>query len=425
MKKYLFYGLTTVMILLLGGSVVYAEVFGIRQGGTANGSPPSANSLIFYDAVTGQYTSTSTQPLYVGTVNATSTTATSTLPNLDITQLLINSDYITDFTGTNLSVTNGVLNAAGGGGSGNVATSSAETSGYVPFWTSTGATPATLSGGVSSLFWDNGNTRLGIGSSTPGSLLSVGGVANFTTATSTFYGSGGIDITNGCFAISGTCLATGGGAGTPGGSDGQIQYNNSSAFGGDASLFWDDTKEYLGVGTSTPYARLTVWGKGTTIDPLFEFANSASTTLAWGDDAGNFYFENQRTDIDNLYAGPQSLPADAGQVSWLDVPVTSSSADNTIISYTASIDGEPMLTLSAQADGSGGIDNQRWGFGTSTPAFQGFSFTEGASATTTINFGDIGDTSSKVQYNMKTNTGGNVCAYIVGTTWTIDSGVCN
>lgn len=47
--------------------------------------------------------------------------------------------------GSGLSLAAGVLSAtASGGGSGNVATSSAETSGFLSYWTSTGATPATL-----------------------------------------------------------------------------------------------------------------------------------------------------------------------------------------------------------------------------------------------------------------------------------------
>lgn len=49
--------------------------------------------------------------------------------------------------------------------------------------------------------------NVGIASTTPGSLLAVGGVANFTTATSTFYSSGGINIKSGCFALNGACLA--------------------------------------------------------------------------------------------------------------------------------------------------------------------------------------------------------------------------
>src|SRR3989344_1347491 len=52
-------------------------------------------------------------------------------------------------------------------------------------------------------------TNVGIGTTTPGSLLSIGGVANFTTATSTFYGQG-VNLEDGCYAIGGVCItATG------------------------------------------------------------------------------------------------------------------------------------------------------------------------------------------------------------------------
>ena len=59
-----------------------------------------------------------------------------------------------------------------GGGSGNVATSTGETIGYVPFWTSTAATPATV-GADSQFFWDNTGKRLGIGTTTPAWLFHV------------------------------------------------------------------------------------------------------------------------------------------------------------------------------------------------------------------------------------------------------------
>lgn len=53
------------------------------------------------------------------------------------------------------------------------------------------------------------NGFLGIGTSTPGSLLSLQGIVNFTTATSSFYSTGGLDLQGGgCFSISGTCLQT-------------------------------------------------------------------------------------------------------------------------------------------------------------------------------------------------------------------------
>jgi hypothetical protein len=43
-------------------------------------------------------------------------------------------------------------------------------------------------------------------------------------------------------------VSAGGGGGTPGGSDTQVQFNDGGAFGGDADLTWDDTGKVLGVG---------------------------------------------------------------------------------------------------------------------------------------------------------------------------------
>lgn len=69
-----------------------------------------------------------------------------------------------------------------------------------------------------------------------------------------------------CMANGSTWEPTGdsgtGGGGTPGGSDGQVQYNNSGAFGGENELFYDDVNNRLGVGTSTPAYTLDVTGAG-------------------------------------------------------------------------------------------------------------------------------------------------------------------
>ncbi|RNJ51378.1 beta strand repeat-containing protein [Methylocystis hirsuta] len=51
--------------------------------------------------------------------------------------------------------------------------------------------------------------NVGIGTTTPGSLLSLNNIANFTTATSTFYSTGGINLTSGCFSVNGSCLGNG------------------------------------------------------------------------------------------------------------------------------------------------------------------------------------------------------------------------
>lgn len=55
--------------------------------------------------------------------------------------------------------------------------------------------------------------NVGISTTTPGSLLSLNNIANFTAATSTFYSTGGINLTGGgCFSINGTCVGGSGGA---------------------------------------------------------------------------------------------------------------------------------------------------------------------------------------------------------------------
>src|SRR3989338_130116 len=129
-----------------------------------------------------------------------------------------------------------------------------------------------------SLFTITGGGKVGIGTSSPyGQLAVVGEVvaALFTattTATSTFAGgirtasldltsiiasstfANGIDLSGGCFAIGGTCLSTGE---TAAGGTGAIQFANGTTFTGDATnFFWNDTSDYLGIGTSTPTAKL-------------------------------------------------------------------------------------------------------------------------------------------------------------------------
>jgi len=47
-----------------------------------------------------------------------------------------------------------------------------------------------------------------------------------------------------------------GGSGSPGGSDGQIQYNNGGSFGGAAQLYYDDVNDRVGIGTSSPSGML-------------------------------------------------------------------------------------------------------------------------------------------------------------------------
>lgn len=63
-------------------------------------------------------------------------------------------------------------------------------------------------------------------------------------------------VTNG----SGTVTWQDAAGGSPGGSDGQIQYNNGSAFGGASGLYYDDVNNRVGIGTTSPDDPLHVVG---------------------------------------------------------------------------------------------------------------------------------------------------------------------
>lgn len=64
---------------------------------------------------------------------------------------------------------------------------------------------------TSTAFIVDQNGSVGIGSTTPGSVFGINNVLNFSSATSSFYGTGGINLQSGCFAIAGTCVGGGGG----------------------------------------------------------------------------------------------------------------------------------------------------------------------------------------------------------------------
>lgn len=80
--------------------------------------------------------------------------------------------------------------------------------------------------------------------------------------------------------------ALSGGSGTPGGSNTQIQFNDSSAFGGDADLTWDKTNNYLydagrlGIGDATPDGTLEIEGTANTAQPDFLMTLPATTVAA-------------------------------------------------------------------------------------------------------------------------------------------------
>ena len=61
---------------------------------------------------------------------------------------------------------------------------------------------------------------------------------------------------------SATSSAAGGGGQAASGADGQLQYNNGGFFAGASGLYYDDTNNRIGIGTSSPLTHLHIYGTG-------------------------------------------------------------------------------------------------------------------------------------------------------------------
>ena len=365
-------------------------------------------------------------------ITATST-ATSTFSGGISSNAFIDAGYfIASSTSASSTFANGINLTAGcfsvggtclssGSGSGTVNTG---TAGYLAYYPSSDTTVDN----AGALFWDNTNSRLGIGTSTPYATLSVAGdavvdgllrtsyIVSTSTATSTFAGgigssglvagtyffgsssatstftggiatnllnvtgsatssfTNGINLAGGCFSVNGTCVGgAGGGSGTVNtGTAGYLAYYPSSDTTVDnaGALFWDNTNSRLGIGTSSPYAALSVVGEAV-FRNFTATSTTATSTIAGGLDVGSggltYDYSSGETTISSLNLGAMNFSTDAGIVTWIDMPVTSASAISTVESYSALLDGTAVFTVYGESDGAGGVQNLRFGIGTSTP----------------------------------------------------------
>ena len=126
-----------------------------------------------------------------------------------------------------------------------------------------------------------------------------------------------------------------GGGGTPGGSDGQIQYNNGGSFGGAISMSYDDVNNRVGIGTSFPGHTLTVVGAISITG-----SNLNSTSLRFQDTTGasrNAMFvssSNWLTVGNTNYEGVDLIKSARISGSLFDVNNSSGSA-NQVLTSTA------------------------------------------------------------------------------------------
>lgn len=126
----------------------------------------------------------------------------------------------------------------------------------------------TSANGVNDFRMSIDGTNLGIGTTTPGTMLSVGasnGINISPTGTSTFGTSAkGIDIRAGCFAINGVCVGVGA---VNSGTAGQFAFYNTtgSTVSGTSTIFVNTTNSFVGIGTASPSAGLDIQVASTSI----------------------------------------------------------------------------------------------------------------------------------------------------------------
>ena len=291
-----------------------------------------------YPITGGTITTTGTLGIAFGTTTSNSWAGTQTFTNASIFSSLTGllkgngssaltvgangTDY-TLITGTTCSGTdkvsavaaNGAVTCSadtGGTTVGTVSTSTTPILGNLAYWTSAGypsllGTVATTSLSVGTGLTSSGTLGSQIGgtaSSISFAALGSAGVLGAVTAavptvqaTSTLYGTGvggqvlGWSNVTGGLAFVATSSA--GGAGTPGGSDPQVQFNDGGAFGGAVGFVWNKTREMLGIGTTTPR-----W--------LLQLASSTAPQLTLSDASLTSNHWTFRNAGGNLYIGTSS-----------------------------------------------------------------------------------------------------------------------
>ena len=259
------------------GGVVFSDGSKLTQ------APNSGTNIFNWDNTNGRLgigTSTPGSLLSVGNTNGINfSTATSTFSSTGGINLAAGCFAV---NGVCISAGTPFSNTLAGGGT---ATTTFYNGGVV----FSDGSKLTQSAAAANFFWDETNKRLGLGTSTPGSLLSLQGIANFTTATSTFQSTGGINLTAGCFAVNGTCVGSGSGSGTVGsGTTGQFPYyaGSGTTLTATSTLFLT-TSGAIGIGTTTPTAVFALQAPAGNTGQIFDFANSSGATLLHLSNAGN------------------------------------------------------------------------------------------------------------------------------------------
>ncbi|MBI2054492.1 MAG: hypothetical protein HYT39_00095, partial [Candidatus Sungbacteria bacterium] len=290
---------------LFSGNLTVANITATGTTLTLSGLP--INSLLSTNA-SGVLTGTST-PTF-GNFNATSTTATSTITG---GLAIETSGLVYDFSSNNVGIGTAapgaklhLYNSSGGTNQyiENASTEAAATryiinnapttplyvgvdstsGGTLALGTSASAGVIHRAGAFPLQFATNNAVAMtilsggnvGIGTTSPGTLLSLGNTGANTinisaTATSTF--GSGLNVLTGCLAVNGTCVG-----GLPTGTDGQMLSYVGATLTATSSIFLA-TSGNIGVGTTSPWGNLSV--EMNTTNPSFVVSNQGSSTPAF------------------------------------------------------------------------------------------------------------------------------------------------
>ena len=174
----------------------------------------------------------------------------------------------------------------------------------------------TTGSATSSVLLINSNGNIGLGTTTPGSLLSGGdtGANTFNisaTATSTF--GSGLNIRTGCFAINGTCVGGGGGSLSGGATNKVAFWTGATTLSNNTLFHFDNTNTLLGIGTSSPFARLSIDANTNGSLPIFAVGTSTSgtaTSTAFIIDSNGFVGINTKTPLASLNVNGEVILTD-------------------------------------------------------------------------------------------------------------------
>jgi hypothetical protein len=177
---------------------------------------------------------------------------------------------LTNATGLPASSITGTLGVSNGGTG-----LTTLTAGYIPYGNGTSAF-----GSSANLFWDSTNSRLGVGTASPGEKLQVSGAIRATGAVSA-------NATGAVLAYQGSSVTMLGAWGVNSSTRGQIQFYLSDSAGGIGNEYMRLSDTGLGIGTTSPATTLDVNGNATFRNGSGVIIGTVSNNSGWFEFGGS------------------------------------------------------------------------------------------------------------------------------------------